>query len=143
VKAFKTALVTIVEADGPGAGTLQALCGRASKLIRVPAVIDDRTVLPVVTYLLVDVGQTPGSRDHRALQLQMDVWATDGTGGIAKAEDVADRLEAILIEPNFRAQNVDAAPVLIRRRDGIELEEDLALGRRRVTLEIDFALQRA
>lgn len=142
MKAFKTALVAIVEADGPGAGTMQALCGRTSKLIRVPAVIDDRTVLPVVAYLLVDVGQTPGSRDQRAVQLQADVWTTDATGGIAKAEDLADRLEAILIEPNFRGQNVDAAPLLIRRRDGIELEEDLAIGRRRVTMEIDFALQR-
>lgn len=144
MNALRTALVAIVEADGPQgtAGTMQNLCGRASDLIRAWEPLED-VVLPLITYLEVDTGQRGGSGDQRVVLLQLDTWTDEATGGIDKAEQMADRLEAILTEPNFRAQGVDAAPGLIRRRDGTENEDDVAAGRRRKTIEIPFALKRA
>ncbi len=144
MNAFRTALVAIIEGDGPqgSAGTLQNLCGRGSNLVVAWDDLKD-AVLPIGTYLLVDVSQGAGSGDQRRVLAQLDTWADEASGGIDKAEQIADRYEAILTEPNFRAQNVDAAPWLVRRRDNVESQDDVAAGRRRVTLEMTFTLKRS
>ncbi len=136
--------MAIVAADGPPTtpGTIQALCGRATEVIQAAQPLAD-VVLPVIDYLFVETSQTAASGDRREPLVQFDTWTDAATGGLDVAERLADRLEAILTEPNLRAQGIDAAPVgFLRRRDGTELEDELAAGRRRVTLEITFSLQR-
>lgn len=142
--ALRTALVAIVEADGPQgtAGTMQNLCARVADLIRAAGSVNE-AALPLVTYVLVDVSQGAGSNDQRAVLAQLDCWADGAVGGLAKAEQLADRLELILVEPNFRARGVDVAPVEVRRRDANETEEDLVARRRGVTVEVTFAYKRA
>jgi hypothetical protein len=99
--------------------------------------------LPVVDYLIVDTGQTGASGDRREVLVQFDCWADEETGGVDVVEQLADRLEAILVEPNFRSEGVDATPDgFARRRDDLTDEDTKAAGLRRVTLEITFALQR-
>ena len=135
---LRSAVVAIIEADV----TMQGLCGRPSDLIRAWDDLAEAT-WPVITYLEVDVDQGAGSGDQRRPILQFDPWADAASGGIDKVEQMADRLEAILIEPNFRAQGVDAAPWRVRRRDNLESQDDVAAGRRRKSLEITFTLKRA
>lgn len=141
--ALRTAIVAIVEADGPQGtvGTLQNLCARTSDLIRLAGAVNEAK-LPLITYLLIDVAQGAGSNDQRVVLAQLDCWADAATGGLGKAEQLADRLEAILIEPKIRAQSVDAAPVEVRRRDANETEDDLIARRRGVTVEVTFAYKR-
>lgn len=144
MNAFRIALVAIIEADGPQgqAGTVQNLCGRDSNVVVAWEDLKENP-FPIGTYFLVDISQGAGSGDQRRVLAQLDCWADEASGGIDKAEQLADRYEVILIEPNFRAQGVDAAPWLVRRRDNVEAQDDVAAGRRRVTVEITFTLKRA
>lgn len=151
MNAFRSALVAIIDADGPQAtaGTMQNLCGRTSDIARAYDALAG-VQLPAVSYFIVDAPQTPQNGDHRSVLVQLDVWADEasaygaGSGGLDTAERLAARLQAILTEPAFRGQSVDAAPVRITEADVPELaDEHDAAGRRRKLVEITFAYKRA
>lgn len=138
--AFRTALVAIIEGDGPAAGTIQALCGRSQDMVRDWDTLA-ASVLPVITYFHVTVPEVRGSANHQEVLVQLDCWADGASGGIDTVERLADRLEAILTWTNFNAQGVDAAPLRRVRADDNDVGEDaVGRGRQRKRLEMYFDL---
>src|SRR5258708_30469583 len=103
------ALGAILNGDGPAAGTLQALMGRANGLAVEWSAIEavpGTLTLPILALLPLPQRQTGADGDTRRGVWQITAFA-EGNGAKTKCHQIIERVEVIVTARAFLAQGLD------------------------------------
>ncbi len=92
--------------------------------------------LPIVTYVFLP-GKEGTDSDKQTVRVRFVTWANPASGAtyLDIAEDIRDRVEAIMTHTALNAQSVNTAPLNPSRRDIASPEDKGIVG---LVLEIDF-----
>lgn len=146
---LRIALVTVINGDSVADIGLQAIMGRATKLVHTWKAMKADGPLPTIAYQLLAFQQNSQDNDTRDGKLRLAVFATS----LEVAENIAARLEALITHARLIAADaqLDCAPTSVQRlylndatdEDDVVTNPAPARAIERVDVDIDLNITQA